>query len=491
MTMKTRFFLLQLLLLVMFPVLLHAQKWTSVDDSTLVEHERIRRSDYKVYISTDRHRKDWKEIKVYGALVSNIEHRAKNSEDTLGTERTLSGFALFQHSFKKPVHVRVHRQGTPFGQVEIRPSQFNIPHERIDSRTIEFTIKSPEQRVSVEFDNDRDHNLFIIPDRPLPAKSSQTAGHFRYYGPGEHEAGFIRLNSNDTLFIDAGAVVYGQIEAFNAHHITIMGQGILCGSKTVHDFIRRKSMIYMHHCSNVHVEGVMFRGSPSWTLNFSLCDSVLLDNIKQICWARNSDGIDLLNSTHVTIRNSFLRNYDDNISLKNFPVRDNPKASLHHVLMENCILWADCGHNLLVGPESTPEGYMSDITFRNIQILEGRESAYPWRGALAVMVSDEGAFRNVLFEDINLDGIRGGQLLSVDFCSYVSRGRQAADITFRNISSHNCRHDYVSDIHGLDANHKVEGIRLDNIRVNGIRLTKENLPDYLNVNAFVEGFSLR
>jgi hypothetical protein len=37
----------------------------------------------------------------------------------------------------------------------------------------------------------------------------------------------------------------------------------------------------------------------------------------------------------------------------------------------------------------------------------------------------------------------------------------------------------------------VEGIRLDNIRVNGIRLTKENLSDYLNVNAFVEGFSLR
>jgi hypothetical protein len=27
--------------------------------------------------------------------------------------------------------------------------------------------------------------------------------------------------------------------------------------------------------------------------------------------------------------------------------------------------------------------------------------------------------------------------------------------------------------------------------VNGIRLTKENLSDYLNVNAFVEGFSLR
>ena len=113
--MKTRFFFLQLFLLVMFPVLLHAQKWTSVDDSTLVEHERIRRSDYKVYISTDRHRQEWKEIKVYGALVSNIEHRAKNSVDTLGTERTLMGFAMFQHTFKKPVHVRVHRQGTAFG----------------------------------------------------------------------------------------------------------------------------------------------------------------------------------------------------------------------------------------------------------------------------------------------------------------------------------------------------------------------------------------
>ena len=134
---------------------------------------------------------------------------------------------------------------------------------------------------------------------------------------------------------------------------------------------------------------------------------------------------------------------------------------------------------------------MSDITFRNIQILEGRESAYPWRGTLAVMISDEGAFRNVLFEDIKLDGIRGGQLLSVDYCTYVSTGREAAGITFRNINSYNCRHDFISEIRGLDANHKVEGIHLDNIRVNGIRLTKENLSDYLNVNSFVEGFSLR
>ena len=46
MTMKTPFILLQLLLLSLFPVSLHAQMWKSVDDSTLVEHERIRRSDY-------------------------------------------------------------------------------------------------------------------------------------------------------------------------------------------------------------------------------------------------------------------------------------------------------------------------------------------------------------------------------------------------------------------------------------------------------------
>ena len=96
--MKTRFFFLQLFLLEMFPVLLHAQMWKSVDDSTLVEHERIKCSDYKVYISTDRHKQDWKEIKVYGALVSNIKHRDKNCEDTLGTERTLMGFAMLLKS---------------------------------------------------------------------------------------------------------------------------------------------------------------------------------------------------------------------------------------------------------------------------------------------------------------------------------------------------------------------------------------------------------
>ena len=101
--------------------------------------------------------------------------------------------------------------------------------------------------------------------------------------------------------------------------------------------------------------------------------------------------------------------------------------------MEYCTLWADCAHNLLVGPESVDGLYMSDINFSHIQILEGRETAYPWKGCIAVMVSDEGTFRDIRFQDICLDNVRGGQIYSIDFCTYRTMGKWCSDVLLKDI----------------------------------------------------------
>ena len=220
---------------------LRAQQWQSVDDASLSERERVHLSDYEVSIRTrDGH---WQQVKVAGALVSNIDKRGEdgdrgiNGTDTAGHARTLMGVAMLTHDFAQKgdrgVRVRVKRQGVPFSEVTIRPTAKRIKPRRIDGQTVEFSLDHPT-KVSVEFDGDRDHNLFVFADTPLerPAQDDLI-----YFGPGEHEAGFINMHSGQTVFIDEGAVVYGQIDARGADHIRILGRGILCGSQAVHDFL--------------------------------------------------------------------------------------------------------------------------------------------------------------------------------------------------------------------------------------------------------------
>lgn len=429
--------------------------WKSKDDPALSQNERIRQSDYTVSIRKGRR---WVEQKVYGALVSNIVNRDKLQTDTAGNDRTLMGFCPFSSEFRHPVRVRIQRQGAPFQMVEVRPTEFKIPYRRIDDRTVEIVLRSPKDKVSVEFDGDRDHNLFVWPDLPDTQHPAQGEENVLYYGPGEHEAGEILLQSGQTLYLAEGAVVYGRITARNARDISVCGRGILCGSHEAHSFDRRPCLVQINNCRNLRFEGVIFRDSPAWTMNLGNCDSVLIDNVKHICWMRNSDGIDLCNVRHALIRNCFLRNYDDNISLKNYAQGATPDANLYDIRMENCTLWADCAHNLLVGPESHPDLYMSDIDFSHIQILEGRETAYPWKGCIAVMVSDEGTFRDISFQDICLDNVRGGQIYSIDFCTYRTMGKACSNVLLKDV-----RHIGSERLPKGVVHEKVENCRIENV----------------------------
>ena len=243
-------------------------------------------------------------------------------------------------------------------------------------------------------------------------------------------------------------------------------------------------MIYCSRCRDVRVEGVLFRGSPSWTLCFSDCDSVLLDNIKEICWMRNSDGIDLCNSTNVTIRNAFLRNYDDNISLKNYDVPSGRSTS--HVKMLDCTLWADCAHNIVVGPENRPALPMENVSFENIDVLEARETAYPWRGAIGVMGSDDGTFRNILFRNIRIDNVRGGQPFAVEFCRYKSMGQKVENVLLERISIEGDTLGMPrSTVKGLNEAHCIEGFQLRDLRINGKKVKQKEMERHIETNEFV------
>lgn len=456
-------------------------RWVSQDNPQNPMHERLQNKDYEVELYRDG---QWCSEHVYGALTSNYDCHLANHRDFLGVERKVMGFVMFTDDFQHPVKVRVRRLGVPFESVEIRPSSYRIKPRRIDSNTVEFTLRSPREKLSVEFDGDRSSNIFILPDKPADCPLDNGV---LYFGRGEYEVGELWLKSGQTLFLDEGAVVYGQLRASAAHDIRVAGRGIFCGSRADHGEHTRDVLVNMEYCRNVEIEGVMFRDSPSWTLRFLECEGVHIDNVKQIGWMINSDGVDLCNTRHVVVENSLLRNYDDNISLKAFNWWSGMNNT-YDVTMRDCVLWADCAHNFLVGPEAVNHK-IYDVRFQRSTILENREANDPWRGAMAVMISDEGEFENILFENIDVEDIRGGVVMSFDYGKYNSRGRAARNITVRNVHYRGTQAQ-PSVIKGWDESHTIEDITLKGVRYNGECITKKNLCKHFKLNQFVKGLNV-
>ncbi|MBQ1253986.1 MAG: endopolygalacturonase [Alistipes sp.] len=471
-----------MLLCVLWSVSSVAQsRWVSQDNLQSPMQERLQNKDYEVELLRDG---KWHREHVYGALTSNYDRHLANHRDFVGVERNVMGFVMFTDDFQRPVKVRVRRRGVPFQSVEIRPSAYRINPRRIDSNTVEFTLRSPREKVSVEFDGDRSSNIFILPDKPVEPPLGDSV---IYFGRGEHEVGEVWLKSGQTLFLDEGAVVYGQLRASAAHDIKVVGRGVFCGSRADHGEHTRNVLVNMEYCRNIEIEGVMFRDSPSWTLRFLECEGVHIDNVKQIGWMINSDGVDLCNTRHVVVENCLLRNYDDNLSLKAFNWWDG-MSDTYDVTMRNCVLWADCAHNFLVGPEAVNHK-IYDVRFQRSIILESREANDPWRGAMAVMISDEGEFEDILFEDIDVEDIRGGVVMSFDYGKYNSRGRAARNITVRNVRYRGTQAQ-PSVIRGWDENHTIENITLQNVRYNGERITEKNLTEHFHLNQFVRGLNV-
>ena len=91
--------------------------------------------------------------------------------------------------------------------------------------------------------------LFIFANPIEHEKISADAPGVHYFGPGVHRPGYITLKDNETVYIAAGAIVYGGIRANGVHNIRVIGRGILDGG------FEFKQMVLVENC-----RGCSFRG---------------------------------------------------------------------------------------------------------------------------------------------------------------------------------------------------------------------------------------
>ena len=127
----------------------------------------------------------------------------------------LSGFAYWE--MKGNVEVKIDCKVAVKTAI-IRPSVLGI-EPKINGRQITFSLKSPSPFV-VEV-NDKHHVLHLFPSEMRTSKPDKSKPGMHYFGPGVHRPGLIRPKSGETVYIDAGAVVYGGVLCENVSDVTV------------------------------------------------------------------------------------------------------------------------------------------------------------------------------------------------------------------------------------------------------------------------------
>jgi len=263
-------------------------------------------------------------------------------------------------------------------------------------------VDGPEQFV-LEFGGTE---LHVFADPPWTYKP---VANERYFGPGEHDAGAIVPKSGETVTLDRGAVVYGNLVILDATNVTVRGRGVLCGSKLKRvdpDYAGAQAIaakgwtnlaawgttpVCAKNCRNLKIGGIVFRDAARWTMNIMSTEGIDIDNVKLVgMWRYNSDGIDICGSRDIRIRNSFVRSFDDCVVARP-PCRD--------MTVENCVLWCDWGMNLKVQHSEKPS-VMENIVFRDIKAVHVDAVL---AGVTTRWGSDNSVIRDVRFENIEAD----------------------------------------------------------------------------------------
>lgn len=237
----------------------------------------------------------------------------------------------------------------------------------------------------------------------------------RYFGPGVHRPGKIRLESGQTLYIAPGAVVHTSVFAENARNIRIMGGGILDNSsfERTSGGISCDSPLTLYNCENVEISDVVFRDSACFTIRGMNLTNVCMDNIKIVGnWRYNSDGIDLYNSRNVSIQNCFVRTFDDSIVIKAQKPYD--FMNCENWVVSGCVVWCDWGRALEIGAETRADEYRN-ILFTDCDIIHCNGVA------MDVQNNGDSNCHDIVFDNIRVEykkSLTPGQMQASDDSVY-------------------------------------------------------------------------
>lgn len=236
-------------------------------------------------------------------------------------------------------------------------------------------------------------------------------------------SGTIRLKSDVTLYVEAGATLLGSkdladypditpeitylyrarftkslIYAEGAENITLAGRGVIDGQgghfpARPGDDKGRPYILRFSECKNVRVENLSFRNSARWLSHYLACDNVTISGISIHSKIReNRDGIDIDSCQNVRISDCSIDTGDDAIVLKATTERP-----CRRVLITNCVL-SSLASALKLGTESN--GGFEDIAISNCTI---HDTGY---GGIAIEMVDGGVLDRITVSNITMKDVK-------------------------------------------------------------------------------------
>jgi len=411
----------------------------------------------------------WQPVDVYNAEV-------RTSWDT----KTDSSMVYFDCD--EPVEVEVTINSKNISTVDIRPKRLHIDPVVASSHVFTFIMDQPK-KISVEVNGDIYDNLHIFARAPEVDPLTSGSTDVTYYGPGHHVLTSRQvLQSGKTLYVAGGAFVEIDVggTTYDSHifaqwknNITIRGRGVIYMPGLSFGEVHAPQGLRLLGCTDVRVEGVtLLKQSRGWVNDADDCTNVLYDDVGIISVGRNSDGIDIVGSQHVVVKDCFVRAGDDALTIKSWT----GDAGMEDVIFQDCVAWNDItSHPIEIGFElRAPE--VKDITFRNIDIIHSNgQSPYTSDfGTIDISHGDGATLRNVLFENIYIEKIHSAayKLVSASIV-YDSNWSEAPgdsnrgegrNIQFKNIFYTGSA---ASGISGYNNDHTFDGVPFENFYYNG------------------------
>lgn len=292
-----------------------------------------------------------------------------------------------------------------------------------------------------------------------------------YFGPGMHTAQIVEVKENQTLYLSESAVLKAGIKV-TGNNASIRGRGRIDGSDW--KWTSGPFPFLSVTGNNVVIRDVIISSSSHWTVGIDHCHNITLDNIK-ICNSRvwNDDGIDIINSQDIVIKNSFIRTDDDCIALKGLEYKNN-NNNVERITVENCVLWCDRARVFLLGHECRAE-FMRNIIYRNIDIVHFAMTPF------LLEPGEDMRLENVLFENICINGEGQQELIRlkpvVNEYMHKKIPGHIENINFKNLNVTGFSGNYKIELTGIDSQYSISKVILSDLEILGqpLKIQNENL----------------
>ncbi|MHC4327662.1 MAG: glycoside hydrolase family 28 protein [Planctomycetota bacterium] len=285
---------------------------------------------------------------------------------------------------------------------------------------------------------------------------SAAGGGMVYVPAGDYGCGGLRLKSNVSLHLEAGATLwvspkkehYEQGNRFlyaeDQTNITIEGRGTIRGTGQG-DLQRRRGdnkpkpefrvgILRFVRCVNVMIKDITVRYSDSWTFDLEFCEKVYITGVSILnnYYRVNADGIDPVSCKNVHISNCYIIAGDDCIVCK---TRDN--APCEDIVVTNCTM-ASNATAVKIGTESRSD--FRNIHFSNCVI---RDSTV----GIGIYIKDGATAERISFSNCTIETIRKPELVRESLLNSIypifvdiekrdpeSRIGRIRDLTFSDIN---------------------------------------------------------